>query len=120
MPLPALPLVNPETTTYRVGTGYEDLRTLLRELHEGVLELGVGQCEVRCKDEPERLRLGFELYTQRDGVARWWEFMIRLSRVRRAGGVSGGRIRELFPTTQGRAEIAQLLEAGTDPETLYA
>ena len=111
MPLPILPLVNPETTTYRTGKGYDDLDLLFKDLHEGVLELGVGQCQVRCKDEPMRLQIGFELYTEKDGVARWWEFMIGLTRLR----TSDRKLRARLMTTEERAKVAAEFESGVMP-----
>jgi len=116
MPLPVLPLRSPETTTYRTGSGFTDFNVLLREVHEGVLELGVGQCEVRCKDDPVRRKLGFELYTQKDGVARWWEFEIGLS----AFKATTEPHRSKMASVAGRAEIAAWLEQGRTPEEIAA
>jgi hypothetical protein len=112
MPLPTLPLISPETTSYRTGKTYEDINTLFKELHEGVLELGVGQCEVRCNDKPMQLQLGFELSQTKDGVLRWWDFMIRLTKVKVADPVILARM----STVEERAKIAAEFEAGWHSE----
>ena len=108
MPLPILHRMNPEQTTFRTGSGYSDWNKLLKELHEGVLELGVGECEVRCKDDPMTRQLGFELYTQKDGVWRSWEFMIPLTKFK---GTGAGWHPQLS-SVAGRAQIAQWLQEG--------
>jgi hypothetical protein len=115
MPLPSLPLANPETTTYRTGSGFKDFKVLLRELHEGVLELGVGQCEVVSKDNPFKREIGFELSQMKDGVQRWWDFTIGLTSFKN----TPEPLRSKLATTQGRAEVARWMETGNAPGSLY-
>jgi len=116
MPLPVLPLRSPETTTYRTGSGFTDFNVLLRELHEGVLELGVGQCEVRCKDDPMERKFGFELSVIRGNNLSSWVFDISLTKFKSDPECS--RWYPLMASPAGRGQIAHWFEQGLTVEEM--
>lgn len=101
------------TEAYRSGQGFTNLNDLLRKLHEGVMELGVGCCEVRVKDNPMARTMGFELsQTGPDGLFRGWIFDCNI-RVWKESVTAN-----VMASVEGRARIALLLQEGKTPEQL--
>lgn len=106
---------------------YTDIRVLLRELHEGVLELGIGKCEVLAHDLYQELKFGFDLLDSQD--ERVWEFLIPSQEFKRTSEALSPGIREEFTTLNGRARLARMIQVGMtldvieerlmDPATLF-
>jgi len=110
MPLANLTLTPGHENVYRSGSGFTSFQKLLQELREGVLELGVGQCEVRSNDNPMERKFGFELSAIRGGNLSSWVFDISLTKFK-----SDPECRLWHPqmaTTTGRVQIAQWFQEG--------
>ncbi len=112
MPLPKLELKPGVTESLVRGKGHDDIRVLFRDLHEGVLELGVGNCEVLAyKRVP--MEFGFDLCnTDEANHYRVWGFMITLDDFKRTAEPLDAAIREAMTHIQGRARIARMLQVG--------
>ncbi len=118
MPLPELPITTPEQTSYRRNIQCDSYPQMLRELHQGVLELGVGRCEVLVDDDPKQRTLGFLLKAERGGFTREWAFFVRLTRVKELQGSEAEYLRALFRTAAGRERIAEVMAQGEPPGAL--
>ena len=116
MPLPKLELEPGVTDSWRSGRGFTDIRVLLRDLHEGVLELGVGKCEVLHHDVPREDKFGFDLCQDHRDHHRVWEFLIKLPDFRDTSKLLAPALCEEFKT--GRARIARMLQAGMDTHAI--
>lgn len=98
---------------------YQHINTLLRELHRGVLELGIGKCKVTPLDRPEMTpaHFGFELSSPHSTQP----FLIGVMRFGFASRLELPlAVAQTFLEDQGRARIARLLEQGTPPRALEA
>jgi hypothetical protein len=122
MPLPKLGL-KPGYTSWRSGKGHQSIVDLFRDLHLGVLELGVGKCLVLAHDHVQREphAFGFDLRSEKDPeVNDWWEFFISIDQYRWTAEKLPPLTREVVTTTQGRARLARLFEMGLSPENIEA
>jgi hypothetical protein len=106
------------------GTIFTEIPKLLKELHEGVLELGVGKCEIRSSDDMSNTAdvpmIGFRLGASYDIPNRYtfWNFSIPTSAVIcTSRGLAQG-VRDALTTTQGRGKLMVLLEQGVPPSGL--
>ena len=110
--------------SFRSGKGYEDIPTLLKELHEGVLELeGKGEVLYHCEPSFHPPTFGFDLSIEREGNFEWWEFYITLPKWVATRDSLSPKLREAMEgrtTSKGRFLIARLMQEGTKPEELEA
>ena len=122
MSLPLIPLKPGVNGSSRSGKGHDDIPTLLKDLHEGVLELA-GKGEVTSHDEPQRKppTFGFDLSIEREGRFEWWEFYIALPKWVATRDSLSPKLRAALDgrtTNRGRALIARLMQDGTPPDEL--
>lgn len=122
MPLPRYEL-GPEGKERQVsGHGFDDIGLLLKELHEGVLELGVGDCECSSLDRPQMTppHFGFELWAcyETKGIYAWWHFLIPVAKFRVTRHTLPDAVREAFVAPGGRGKLARLLGQGVPPGEL--
>ncbi len=109
------------TEAFRGGKGHDDVFQLLRDLHLGVLELGVGKCTVLAHDhlQSQPMAFGFDLCREGDPeTVAWWEFFIRVHDWRETSHRLPPRTRGVIATTPGRARLARMFEVGLSPETI--
>ena len=116
MPLAHHTLTPGHENVYRSGSGFTSFQKLLQELREGVLELGVGQCEVRSNDNPMERKFGFELSAIRGGNLSSWVFDISLTKFKSDPECS--RWYPLMATPAGRGQIAHWFEQGLTVEEM--
>ncbi len=120
MPLPKLELKPGVTEMVTGGRPHDDIRVLLRDLHEGVMELGVGNCEVLVHDKYQLLppQFGFDLCQRDEEHHRVWEFMITLGDFSRWASMIHPALREALTTVQGRQRLARMFQAGLHPREI--
>lgn len=115
MPLPKLELKPGVTESIIRAKDHDDIRVLLRDLHEGVEELGIGGCEVLAHDLYMEKKFGFDLCHVADtNVHRVWTFVIHVTDFKRTSEMLPPRVREELGTTHGRAKLARMFQAGMD------
>ena len=122
MPLPRYEL-GPEGKERQVsGHGFDDRGLLLKELHEGVLELGVGDCECSSLDRPQMTppHFGFELWAcyETKGIYAWWHFLIPVAKFRVTRHTLPDAVREAFVArraTWGAGEGPRVRKASSGP-----
>ncbi len=120
MPLPKLEHKPGVGETRRSGRDFTDISTLLRDLHDGVLELGVGKCEVLAHDVPrEEAKFGFDL-CQDPSAGEWrvWEFLIPVRAFKQTSEALSDSLREEFKSLTGRGRLARMLQAGLDARSI--
>jgi hypothetical protein len=122
VPLPRYELGPEGREVQHKGHGFTDITVLLKELHEGILELGVGDCACSCLDRPRMTppHFGFELYAcyETKGVYAWWHFLIPIADFRKTCLALPQAVQEAFLTTTGRSKLAKLLGQGMAPKEL--
>jgi len=101
-----------------VETVYTNFHLLLREIRAGVVERGVGGCEVRLADDPLRRMLGWAILSPKDEYLRCWSFTIPLTRFK--GDLTGAAWIEQVKSVEGRTQIAQWLQEGRTIEEMEA
>jgi hypothetical protein len=117
MILPRPQLTPGYDNTFVSGSGFKDIASLLLDLHLGVLELGVGDTQVRVYDNPGIRKLGFYLTSKRD-PSRDWLFIIGTSDFQNSIGSLPEGLRAAFGTHQWGQRLALLLEGGLHPDQL--
>jgi hypothetical protein len=123
MALPKLELKPGYTESFYGGRGHEDVLVLLQDIHAGVLELGLGVCEVLAHDHPQRPAFGFDLSPKKEdaaGNARWWEFFIDMPHYNGTKDRLPPCIREVIVDTSGRIRLAAMLQLGMSVEAIEA
>lgn len=117
--LPKLTLKPGYIESYRGSThgGYDDLLTMFKDLHEGVLEVGPG-AEVLVHDAMSLSppRVGFTLCKQGDESFHWWDFLIEVPKLKVAREKLPPKLNEAFGSVTGRLALAKLFQAGVSPD----
>jgi hypothetical protein len=120
MPLPRLELKPGVSEMSWRGRGHDNICVLLRDLHEGVLELGIGNCEVLAHDAPQLVpaQFGFDLCNTDGGNNRFWSFMMTTEDFKRTCGPLPAALRGAMMGLGGRQRMAAMLQAGLSPEQI--
>lgn len=115
MPLPELPITDPEEFLYTTEIEHQTLKAMLAAIADGVTELGVGECEVEATDNARLRRLGFTLRSRRGQFTREWLFFVRLTNLKD----DPSPLRHLLKTVEGRASLATRLQEGRKAPTIF-
>lgn len=127
---------------YEFGKGYSDITDLLRDLHEGILEIAAEQFPnkkppfILADNEANKLLVlncddhrrtpptfGFLLSTIDNGnpftgVERWWEFFINIKDFKSTAHKLAPDLQTAFKENRERIYLAILFEAGFSPEQI--
>lgn len=118
MSLPKLTLKPVYIESYRGGTqGYDDIFTLFKDLHDGVLEVGPG-AEVLVNDSMRHNppRVGFTLCKQGEENFYWWDFLIEVPKFKVSREKLPSKLNEVFESGAGRLALSKLFQAGVSPD----
>ncbi len=108
----------PELGTEDHYAVYPSVPEWLRAVHEGVMVLGIGNCEVQAQDDPATRMIGFGLSRLRDqdDLGSWF-FQVGLITIKQMNAALRTRYQHLFRTAEARRNLANMLTAGWNPDT---